>query len=137
MAQHKKAVVNLTAYSLILLLLFTTFIFTYFYYQSSLVEVESNINNEELFIAASSFRSDIHQLITHNTSSLYYVSSIDPEGIDLLLFNTTVSARFFTDEALLVQNVSTLGVNFCSTYNFSPSFGATVSFNGTCYTVTS
>lgn len=126
---------NITAFSLILLLLISLYVVVYNYYTVSISEVEDKNSENELLLSAASFRADMIQLTKYNGSYLVYKSELDPDNLMINLSNTTIMTYLRGNTYDINYNLSSLGIYFCDDYLISPNFNNTLYYNGTCVSV--
>lgn len=132
---NKKGIASLATFSLVLLLLFAVFIFSYSFYNTSELEINSGKKELELLNSAASFRGEISQLVVSNGSYLNYTSITDPQDIILVLENRTIIAKQDGKSEVLTFNLTSLGIDFCSEYNLSPFATTELFFNGSCVSI--
>lgn len=129
---NRKGVASLAAFSLILLLLFGVFLLAFTYYNNSKEDISEKNIELELLNTALSFRSDLIQLSYGENTSMNYTNGLDSQATLIFLNNSLITAQRTTRSSLIEVNVSSLGLDFCSEYNFTPRINTTFTFDGTC-----
>ena len=95
--------------------------------------VEFHINSRiELSISINLLRSELLSLIPYVNSSVKYNSSLDSDQININLNRNFMFGSYYLDSEIVEVNISSLGVSFCSNYDYSPSSTKTFTYNGSC-----
>jgi hypothetical protein len=128
----KRAVVSITTFSLMLMILLTLFTASYFYSEISKDKVLVEYKKEELLNSMLLFRSEMLNLVTKINSTSNYQNTFDNADTKLTLSSGSISAKGIVENILVNYEISSLGLVFCSNYEFVPAQGAIFSFDGYC-----
>jgi len=130
--KRKKALVGLTTYSLILILMIVLLISSISFYDTSKEDILLKNKKQEILNSILTFRSDLINIISTNNSNLTYINSYDVESIIIYLENTSIIGEDLSLNEKVKINITSLGIGFCSSYNFSSNINVTFTYNGTC-----
>jgi len=130
--KKKNGVISIISFVLILLLIIIIFISSNNFYKNSKENIIFKNKNQEVLNSILTFRSDLINLVSKNNSNLIYLNNYDLESISIYLNNQTISGVDLSLNKRVEVNVSSLGLEFCSNYTFSPKFSSNFSYNGIC-----
>ena len=130
--RNNKGVVSITAFSLIVLLMFSIFSFTYWFYYDSKFEFEVQIKKQETQNSLNSFRNEVLSLLNERNSTIEYLNIFDSEEITIYLNNKTIIGTQIYGNEFIEVNITSLGIEFCNNYSFSPRLSTSFNFNGSC-----
>lgn len=132
----RKAIVSLNTFTLLLILYLLIFIASYSFYHESKQDSELKLKELECLNSALSFRSEIIQILKYPNSTLIYINNYKNDNILIKITNTSITSKQELNFAVAEINISTLGINFCSQYNFTESENILISYNGSCVFIT-
>ena len=128
----KKAIASLTADILILVLMIGLFLTTFGFYSISKDDISFKNKELEVLNSVSSFRSSLIDITLVDNSSLNYTNTYDPKSIVINLNNKSIIGLDVSLDKRIEVEISSLGILFCSNYNFSPIISNEFNFNGSC-----
>lgn len=130
---NNKGTVSIISFTLVLLVLLLLLSFTFIYVENSKDNLEISKKSLEIVNSFSVFRDSVIKTIPYN-STVEYVNTMD--SLDLTYYTSQnsyiVNVTGETESELVWVNMSTLGLRFCGSYNFSPTNAHNFSFNGSC-----
>ncbi len=129
---NKRGVVSITTFSLVILLAFSIYLFSSWYYYSYKTDYVVEIKKEELLNSVSTYRSDMLNLVLNQGSNLTYENNLDSLETTIYLDNMTITGKQVYNNDYIVVNISTLGFQFCSNYSFYPRVATVFEYDGTC-----
>lgn len=130
--KNKKTIVSLNVFVLLILLYLGIFLSSYYLYYNYKLSSESSFKQKECFNSAVSFRSQAIQVLRYPNSTLLYKNFYNSDSLIITIKTDTITAK----KAIRTQdtsiNISTLGMVFCSNYNFSEINNVNMNYNGSC-----
>jgi hypothetical protein len=132
MIQCKRAVVSLATYSLILVLLVSLLVFSFYFkgvYENNSKEKTYEI---DALNSASSLRNSLINLMQNENTNVTYSNPTDDTNIYLVLNDSNIIAFKETEDILVEVSVTNFGVDFCDYYEVSPLLRTTFNYNGSC-----
>lgn len=129
---HKKGIISLNLFVLLLLLFLILLAFGFYYSNFIQDRHQEDISRLEVIQSGISFRSFIVEVISLENQSLMYEFPYDHPEIFLQLNQTSIIVEKQTDSTRYVENFYTYGIPFCSSYEISPQYETRFVFNGTC-----
>lgn len=133
----RKGVASLTTFSLIIVLFILVFLFVYSIYNSQKSESEILKAELENVNAVLSLRNQIRDMVMHNNSNLTYNNTFEDDDIQIILQDDVMIARQDLRNKRVEENISSVGISFCSTYTIYPSAEVKFQFGGSCVSVLS
>lgn len=132
---NRKAIVSFNTFALLLMIYLAIFMTSYYFYNNFKDDSISNLKEKECLNSALSFRSSVIDVIKYPNSSLIYVYDYTNDNMLLSVENNTIIAREDINFKMVEVNISSLGINFCSNYNFSQSDDVQINYNGSCVSI--
>lgn len=129
---RRKAIVSLTTFALILMVLISLFTVSYFYSENSKSKVLAQYKKEELLNAELLFRSEMLNLVTKVNSTSNYKDVFVGTDVRFSVSSNSISGVGRVNNILVNYDISTLGIVFCSSYEFVPAESTLFFFDGYC-----
>lgn len=128
----KNAIVSLNTFALLIMLYLAIFITSYWFYYDSKQESIIIFKEKECLNSALTFRANVIDTIKYPNSSLIYVYPYVNDNIVFNIKNNSIGVKQDLNLDTAQVNISSLGINFCSDYNFSQSDNIVINYNGSC-----
>ena len=132
MKQNKRAIVGLTTFSLLILVLILILVGVYYFSNTYKTQDKNLAAKAELDNSLYSLRSSLIDLTTQVNSTIIYQNKYDIDYIKIILNNSQIQGELVYDDIYIKSNISTMGLDFCSNYIISPIGKNTFYFNGSC-----
>ena len=129
---NRRGVVSISTFPFIVLILMALFGLSYYSY----LDMKENLyilNKEtELINSMTSFRTQILDMSIVSGSTMDYKNSIDSYDIIFTINGSTIYSKMYYKDILIEEELSSLGVRFCSEYSFMSKAGVKLYFDGNC-----
>lgn len=132
MKSNKRAIVGLTTFSLLILIFISIFIGSFYFASKFKTNAEELNSKVELENSLYSLRSSLLELTFKDNSSENYSNKFDSNDVIIEIDNSTMSGIISYGNVYIEENISSMGIEFCSNYNISPTFNSDFFFNGSC-----
>ena len=131
----KRGTVSIPAFSFVLLILISIFIFSQDYYIYYTKEISSKKNKIEALNSIGTFRAQALETLSKPRANINYTNKLDPKPIKIILKNKTIKAEIIKNNYKTEINISTLGPSFCNNYEIVPKQNSILSYNNSCISV--
>ena len=135
MRQNKRAIVGLSTFSLLIFMLILILVSTYYFSDKYTIQNRNFIAKSELDNSLFSLRSSLIDIVSNNNSYLIYQNNYDISKIKINLNDKYISGTIDRGYSYAKTNISSLGLEFCSSYQISPKAKTKFYFNGSCISI--